>query len=131
MGLPFKKLSVPPAICLWQRETLPLFTAGCFLGSCLALVVLAGKPSLGFRFHPFQGHSLAAEISLWHFCCCLWEPGQPFCASSSLPTSLIVVKWFLLSVHGYKASLQLVFFWLFQMTSLQFSCNSRLVLGEG
>ena len=31
--------------------------------------------------------------------------------SSALATSPIVVKWFLLSVHGYKASLQLVFSW--------------------
>ena len=30
-------------------------------------------------------------------------------------------KWFLLSVLGYKASLQLVFSWLFMMIYLQFS----------
>ena len=51
--------------------------------------------------------------------------------SSILPTSLVVVKWFLLSVLGYKASLQLVFSWLFWTISLQFCCNSRLALRGG
>ena len=69
----------------------------------------------------------AAEISLRHFSCCLWEPSQPSRASSALPTSLVVVKWFLLSLRGYQASFQLVSSWLFRMISPQFSCNSRLV----
>ena len=36
----------------------------------------------------------------------------------------IVVKWFLQSVLGYKASLPLLFCCFFWMISLQFSCNS-------
>ena len=77
-----------------------------------------------------RGNSLAAEISLQNFSCHPCEPSQPSCAFSTFPTSHIVVKWFLMSIHGYKGSLQLVFSWLFWMTYIQFSCNSRLVLGE-
>ena len=40
-----------------------------------------------------------------------------------------MVKWFLQSVLGYKASRQLVFSWLFSVIYLQFTCDSRLVLG--
>ena len=46
----------------------------------------------------------------------------------SLPALL---WWFLLSVRGYQASLQLVFSSLFRMISPQFSCNSGSVLGGG
>ena len=76
-----------------------------------------------------MGKSLAAHISLWNFSCRPWEPSQPSCAFSPLPTILIVVTLFLLFILGYKASLQLVFSWLFRMISLQFSWNSQLVLG--
>ena len=68
---------------------------------------------------------LATEISLWNFSCHPWEPSQPSYISSILSTSLVVVKRFLLSVLGYKASLQLVFIWSFRMISLQFTCNSE------
>ena len=61
-----------------------------------------------------------------NFSCCSWELRQPSHTSSTLPTYLVVVKWFLLSVPGFKASLQLL---LFRMISVQFICNSRLVLG--
>ena len=52
---------------------------------------------------------------------------------NSLPVyQSVVVKYFILSVCGYKASFPLVFSWLVEkMISLQFSCNSRLVLGGG
>ena len=56
-----------------------------------------------------RGNPLNTEISLWNFSCYPWESNQSSCASSALPISLIVVKWFLLSGRGYKASLQLVF----------------------
>ena len=78
--------------------------------------------------HP-RGIPQTAEIFLWYFSYCPWEPSQPSHIFSVLPASQIVVKWFLLSVCGYKVSLQLVFSWLFWMISLQFSCNYTLVLG--
>ena len=81
-----------------------------------------------FRPHTFQRKPLATEISPCHFSCSLWELSQ-LSRVFVLPTSHIVVKCFLLSVSGYKASIQVVFSWLFQMISLQFSCNSRFVLG--
>ena len=73
-----------------------------------------------------RGNPPATEISLWHFSCHPWGPSQSCHVSSTLPTYLVVVKWFLLSVPGFKASLQLL---LFRMISVQFICNSRLVLG--
>ena len=79
----------------------------------------AVNPSLGFITHNSQVEPPTTEISLQHFSCC--QPSQPSCVSSSLPTGHVVVKWFLLSVLGYKSSLQLVFSWLFWMISLQFS----------
>ena len=78
-----------------------------------------------------RGNPLATEISIKNFSRLLWEPSQPPRASSAFPTSLVVVKWFLLSLRGYQASFQLVFSWLFRMISPQFSCNSRLALGGG
>ena len=44
-----------------------------------------------------RGNPPAAEISLQNFSCLPWEPSQLSSESSALPTSLIVVKWFLLS----------------------------------
>ena len=69
-------------------------TARCYLGSFLALVWWAVKPSLGFRPHTSQGNPVATEISLQNLSCCLWEPSQPSQAST-LPTSLEVVMWLL------------------------------------
>ena len=55
MHWPFKQLFASLAICLWHRETLSLFTAGCYLCTFGARVLLAGDPSLVFRPHPSQG----------------------------------------------------------------------------
>ena len=54
MHWPFKSLSVSSAVSPWQTEILPLFTAGCHLGSFPALVLQAGEPSLEFRPHTSQ-----------------------------------------------------------------------------
>ena len=96
-----------------------------------ALVLSARELSLGFRTPTSQVETLSCwsiPLELWHH---QWEPHQPSHASSTLPTSLVVLKWFFLSVLGYKTSFQLVFSWLFRMISLQFSCNSSWVLGGG
>ena len=70
-----------------------------------------GSPAWGLDLTLLRSNPCprAAEISLWNFSCCPWELSQPSHASFALPTSLVVVKWFLLSVLGYKTSLQLVF----------------------
>ena len=69
-------------------------------------------------------------VSLQTFNYCPWEPSQPS-HITTLPTSHIVVKWFLLSVCDYKASLLLVFSWFFRILSVQFNCNCRLILRRG
>ena len=126
---PFKSLSVSTAFSPWPTELLLLFTTGCYLGSFLALVLQAGQPSFWFQTPYFSGGtpwilkyppstSAAAcrsQLVLSYLLCTLY---QSCCA-----------ECFLLSIHGYKASLQLVFSWLFKMISLLLSCNSRLVLG--
>ena len=89
-----------------------------------------GSPTWGLDPTHHRWNLLATEISYQNFICCPWEPSQPMPTSSALPPSLMVVKWFPLSVCGKKASLQLVFSWLFRMIYLQFSHNSRLVLGD-
>ena len=76
-----------------------------------------GSPAWGLDFTLLRGNPKATEISLQKFRDCIWENSHPSCKSYSLPTSL-VVKWFLLSVLGYKASLQLVFSWLFWIITL-------------
>ena len=126
---PFNRLSASPAISPWPIEPLLLFTTGCYLGSFWLWCYRLGSPAWGLDPTLLRGKHLATEISLQHFSCRPWEPRQLSHASSALPTNHIVLKCFLLSVHGYKASLQLVFSWLFKMISLQFSSNSRLVLG--
>ena len=88
-----------------------------------------GSPAWGLDPAFLRGNPPAAAISQQKFSCCMREHGHPSRTSSALPISLVMVKWFLLSVLGFRASLQLVFSWLFRMISLQFSCNSRLVLG--
>ena len=115
----FKRLSASPAISPWKTETLLLFTAGCYLGSfpwlwCCRL----GSPTWGLDPTLLRGNPLATEISLWNFNCHPWEPSQPSCTSSSVCISLVVAMWLLLSVCDYKASLQLVFSWLFRMIFL-------------
>ena len=90
-----------------------------------------GSPAWGLDPTLLRGNPMATEISLRIFSCHQWDLSQPSRASFALPTSLVVVKWFLLSVCGYKASLHLVFSWLSQMISLQSCCNSRWVLGGG
>ena len=98
----FKRVSVSEAVSPCQIETLLLFTAGCYLDSSLALLLLDGDPSLGFRpLTLLMGKPLAAEISLQNFRCCLWELSQTFHTSFILPTSLVVVNWFLLFVLGH------------------------------
>ena len=113
---PFKRLSAFPAISPWQTETLLLFTAGCHLGSFPSSGDIGWGAQLGVRPHTSQGDpaqslkypsgtsaaSLGAQPALSHLC---------------TPYQYIVVKWFLLSIHGHKASLQLVFGWLFRMIS--------------
>ena len=88
---------------------------------------------LGWGLDPTlpRGDPLAAEMFLQPFSCHLWELSQPSCVSSALGTSHVVVKLFLLSVHGYKASLLLLFSCLLQMIPLKFICNSSLVLVGG
>ena len=90
-----------------------------------------GSPAWGLDSTLLRVIPLTTEISLWNLSYHPWEPSQPSHTSSALPTSHVVVKWFLLFFLGYEASLQLVFSCLFKVISLQFSCNSRLVLGGG
>ena len=128
---PFKRLSASPAVLPgWQNpycfSQLDIIRVPFQLWWCRL-----GRPTWGLDTTFLRGNTLATEISLWHFSCHLWEPSQPSRVSSTLPTSHIALKCFILSIRGCKASLQLVFSWLFKMISLQFSCNSRLVLGEG
>ena len=118
MHWPFKRLSQSLAISPRQTETLLLFTAECYLGSFLALVLKSGELSFGFRPHISQrelpGHwIIPPELQVPP-----WEPSRPSHMSSTLPTSPVVVKWFLLSVRGYKASVKLLFNWLFRMIVL-------------
>ena len=104
----FCTFSASSAIYPWQTETLIIFTAKCYLSFFPAL---AGEPAWGLDPTLLRGSPSAAEISLQNFSCCLWEPSQPSRASSSLPTSLAVVKWFLLCpwLQGFSpASVQLV-----------------------
>ena len=124
---PFKKLFESLAVCPWLRETLLPFTAGCYLSSFPGSCRL-GSPAWGLDCTLLRGNHPATEISLWNFSSCPWEPSQPSCASFALP---VTSWWLFLSVFGYKASLQLVFSWLFRMISLQFSCNYTLALGGG
>ena len=101
----------------WQTETLLLFIGRCYLGSFLALVLQMGSPVWGLDPTLLRENSPATEISLRNFSCCPWELSQPSHTSSTLPTSLLVVKWFLLFVLE-KAFLQLVFSWLLRVISL-------------
>ena len=117
---PLKRLSESPDISLWQTETLVLFTAGCWLGSLLALVLWAGEPCLVFR--PYTSHReppptcpLPLKYPSGTLAAAHGSPASSHL--SALPTSHVLVKWFL-SVHCYKASVQLVFTWLFRMISL-------------
>ena len=111
-----KRLSVSPAFSLWQTGTLLLFTTGVIW--FLSWLLWVGEPGLEFRSHSLKGNNLATEIFLQNFSCHTWEPSHPSHASFAFPTSLVVVKFFLLSVCGYKASFQLVFSWLFNMIFL-------------
>ena len=79
------------------------------------LVLLAGESAWGLDPTVHRGTPSATEISLPHFSCHLHQPSQPSRAFSIVPTSHIVVMWLLPSVYEYKASLQLVFSWLFRM----------------
>ena len=118
------------AISPLETETLWLYTAGCYLGSFLVLVLEAGETSLRFRPHTSQEQPPSCCNILLDLQLPPVEPSQPS-GVSALPTSHVVVKWFLLSVHGYKVSLHVVCSWLFRMLSLQFSCNSAFILGDG
>ena len=77
-----------------------------------------------FRHHTSQGEPPHPN------CCCIplalrlpSVGAQPTLSCLLCTPYHVVVKLFLLSVHGYKASLQLVFSWLFKVIFLQFSCN--------
>ena len=76
---------------------------------------MLGIPSWGLYPMLLRGNPAATEVFLQNLSYCLWEPSQPFHSSSALPISFVVVKWFLLSVCGYKASLQFLFSWLCRM----------------
>ena len=80
--------------CFWQLVVISvLFWLRCYR---------MGRPACGLDATLLRGTPPpVAEISLQHFSCYPWEPSQPSCISSALPTSLIVVKWFPLSVLGY------------------------------
>ena len=67
-----------------------------------------GSPAWGLDPTFLRGNLLATKISLWNFSCHPWDPSQSYCAFSTLPACYVVVKRLLLSVCGYKASLQLV-----------------------
>ena len=95
VGWLFKRLSASLAVSPWQTETLLLFTTKCYLGSFLNSVTLGWGAQLEVWITYFSGGSpLDAEISLWNIGCHPWEPCQPS-RTSTLPTSLIVVMWFL------------------------------------
>ena len=96
----------------WQIETLLLFIAGWYMGLFPICCYRLGRPTWGLDLTHFKGNPSATEISIpLELQLLPWEPSQPFCASSELPTSLIVVN----DVLGYKPSLQLVFSWLYRM----------------
>ena len=124
----FKRLSEAPAISFWQAETLLIFAAECYLGSLWLWCCRVG--SLAWGLDP----TLSGEtLRCWNILLALLL--LPVGAQSALlcllhaPYQSCLVKRFLLSVRGYKASLQLVLSWLFWMISLQFTCIFRLVLG--
>ena len=48
---PCKRVAESPAVFPWQTESHLLFTAMCYLGSFLALVLQAGEPRLQIRPH--------------------------------------------------------------------------------
>ena len=114
---PFKRLSVSLAISPWWSETPLLFTARWYLGSTPGSGALGGESSLRFSPHTSQGEppchwNIPLELQTLP----VWA--QP--ALSHLHTSYqsrcgkvisSVSPWF-------KASLQLVFSWLFRMTFL-------------
>ena len=57
----FKRISVIPAIFSWQRETLPLFSDGCYLGTFWARCYRLGSPPWGLGTSPtpnFSGRTL-------------------------------------------------------------------------
>ena len=129
MGL-HKDLCISCRLSLADRN--PAAFHSCVLSVFLSqlLCYRLGTPARGLA-HISQGNPPATEISLWHFSCCLWEPSQPSHDSSTLPTSHVVLRLFLLSVWCYKVSLPQLFSCLFQMISPQFCCNSSEVLGGG
>ena len=125
------KGSASPAVSPWLTESLLPFTAACYLSSFLALVLKAGEPSLGFEPTLLRGILQSLKYPSGSSASTFGSPASPVTCPPALPTSHVVLKCFLLSVHGCKASLQLVFSGLFKMISLQFCCNSRLVLRGG
>lgn len=91
------------------------------------LILWAGGPDLGFRPHTFQRNLPAAvypsgTLAVTHEC--LFSLLMP-------PHLLPVSTWPPLEVLGYKASLLLVFSWLFRKICLYFTCNSSLVRAGG
>ena len=112
----FKGVSASTAVSTWWTETLLLFTAGWYFGSFPGYGAPGLEHGLRFRPHNFQGE--APPNGHWNIPLELQLPpswaSQPSHASI-LPASLIVVKWYIPFVLGYKVSLQLVFSWLFRM----------------
>ena len=101
--LPFKRLSA--SLCLPGRQNPDAFHSHVLYGflSWFSGCKL-GSPAWGLDPTFLRGNPLATEISFQHFSCHQWEHRQPSDASSALPFSLIVGKWFLHAVCGYKAS---------------------------
>ena len=119
---PFKRLSVSSKgslnhLSLMDRN--PAAFHSCMLFAFLSWFWWCRLGSSAWGLDPtLRGIPLSAEISLCNFSCHPWEHSQSSHASPASPISQAVMKWFLPSVCGYKASLQLVFSWLFRMIFL-------------
>ena len=123
---PLKRLSESPTVSPLQTQTLLLFIAGCYLVPFWFWCCRLGSPPWGLYLSggtpnhwnippELQLLPVAAQPALSHL----------FCTSYHSHSGEVVSSVCL----GYKVSLKLVFSWLFSMISLQFTCNSRLVLG--
>ena len=128
--LPSKGLSASPAVsdgqkpcCLSQLDVIwvPFQLWCCRLERKawgLDPTFLKGNPPVHWHIlAELQLLPMGAQPALSHLLC---PPYQSRCGEVVF-----------LSVHCCKASLQLVFSWLFRIISLQFSCNFRVVLGGG
>ena len=97
-------LCLQPSLPGKQNPVAFFFTARCYMDSCLALVLQAEYPSLGFRYHTSQGSPWLLKYPSGTSAA---NPGRLFSplAPPLHSFQLIVVKWFLLSDYSYKASI--------------------------